>query len=217
MTAKGSRQLVRTSLVLGVQFDEFDYRLFLREYHRDLRQRHGFENFPAYSPRIVLDTLMTRADPACEGDPPGGRYLALRAFARRAHRLHLCLTAADYGKLEQRASPYSFDRAFYHFGREITGATLSMDFPGHSPYRSTRRLHIPFVREHIDRIVDFLPDYLWWAMHDQRDMVCNVLSPEKLHEVRRLIDAAGFKLETFGLYLTTFEVVLMPGESFLDE
>ena len=38
----------------------------------------------------------------------------------------------------------------------------------------------------------------------------------QLHEVRCLIDAASFRLETFGLYLTTFEVLLMPDESFLD-
>lgn len=214
MTPEGTTQIVRTSLILGVQFDEFDYRLFLRDYHRDLRARYPFEGFPAYSPNIVLDTLMTRLEPQCIDGEPGARYDAMRGFARRVHRLDLSLTGSDYGALEQRRSPYGFDRCFYHLGRELAAASLSMEFPGHNPYRSTRKLDIVFIREHIEDWLELLPDYLWWAMHDQRDALRNILSPEKLAEVRRLIELAGFKLDAFGLYLTSYEVVLMPGERF---
>ncbi len=217
MTPDGTRQYILTSLILGIQFDEFDYRLFLRDYHRDLRQRFPFEGFPAYSPTLVLDALMHRVEPECTYAHPGGRYEALRTFCKRHHRLSLCLSGSDYGALEQRASPYSFDRAAYHFGRELTSATIAAEYPGHNPYRSTRKLHIPFMRDNLSHVVELLPDYLWWSIHDQRDMLHNVLAPEKLHEVRRLIELAGYKLDSFGLYLTTFEALVMPEEEFFGE
>lgn len=212
MTPDGTRLFVRTSLSLSVQFDEFDYRLFLRNYHRELRQRFPLANIPAYGPEVVLDELLCEHEEICKQGQPGGRFAAMLAFARRVHRLHLCLTGSDYGSFEQRASPYNFDRTFYHLGRELVAATLVMDYPGHNPYRSTRRINIPFVRENTEELLELLPDYLWWSMHDKRDMLSNVLAPEQLNEVRRLIEHAGFKLDSFGLYLTSFEVLLLPGD-----
>ncbi|MFU8803905.1 MAG: hypothetical protein ACNA8W_08870, partial [Bradymonadaceae bacterium] len=137
MTPEGSAQVIQTSLMLGVQFDEFDFRLFLRDYHRDLRNRFPGESFPAYSPNIVLDSLMSRHEEEVHPGLAGARFRALRSFTQRVHRMDLCMTASDYGPLEQRKSPYNFDRASYHLGRELVTATLNMEFPGYNPYRST--------------------------------------------------------------------------------
>ena len=213
MTEPGTKLLVQTSLMVGVQFSEFDYRLFLREYHKDLRQRFTFEGFPAYSPKIVLDTLMGRLEPGCEPERAGGRTEALRAYTKRAYRLQLGITASEYGKWDQRASPFSFDRATYHIGREVARGELQMDYPGYNPYRSTRKLDIEFLRENVDAVLDFLPDYLWWATQDRRDHIQNVLAPEKLLEIERTIEFAGFSLESFGLYLSTFEAIIHPGDA----
>lgn len=198
---------VETSLLLGVQFDEFDYRFFLREYHRDLRKRFSDRRLPAYEPRVVLDELIPRLESDHGGSEPGGRLAALKDFARRAYRLDLGLAGADYGSLERRSSPYEFDRVFYHLGLEVVCASVTMDVPGYNPYRSTRQLDIPFIKEHIDTVLDFLPDYLWWEVHEKTDVIENVLVPEKLHEVRTRIDRCDYKLDNFGLYLTTMEVV----------
>jgi hypothetical protein len=207
MPQTGKVQEIQTSLVLGVQFDEFDFRLFLRDYHRDLRNRFPDQSFPAYSPEIVLDSLIVRHDDEAKSEESGGRYRALRSFTQRMHRLDLCVSGSDYGTLEQRRSPYSFDRATYHLGRELVMANLRMDFPGYNPYRSTRELNIAFVRENIDYLLEFVPDYLWWAMHDQRDAIANILAPEQLGETRRRIELAGYKLDSFGLYMTTIECI----------
>lgn len=212
MTPQGTVLQVQTSLLLGIQFDEFDFRLFLRDYHRDLRNRFPSESFPAYSPSVVLDSLISRYEAGCDDQRAGRRYQALDAYAGRAHRLDLTLTGSDYGVLEQRRSPYDFDRCFYHLGRELVSARVRMDYPGYNPYRSTRRLKIPFVREHLDEVLEMVPDYLWWAMHDQRDIMINILAPEQLEKVQRRIELAGFKLDNFGLYLATHEYVLVPGE-----
>jgi hypothetical protein len=211
MVPEGTKQIVRTSLVLGVQFDEFDLRLFLRDYHRALRERNPSQSFPAYSPQTVLDSLIERYEEDCSDERGGGsRYEALRRFAHETHRLDLCMTTSDYGPLDRRESPYSYDRAFYHLGRELVSAELEMDFPGYNPYRSTRRLNVLFVRENVDDLLEFLPDYLWWEMHDQADVVRNCLVPEQLAEVRRRIELSGFKLDSFGLYLTNLETLALP-------
>lgn len=206
-------QVIHTSLVLGCQLDEFDFRLFLRDYHRELRSRAPGESFPAYSPTLVLDSLIFRYERDCAPDVAGCRYHALRQFAQRAHRLDLCLTASDYGPIEQRKSPYNIDRATYHLGRELATATLKMDYPGYNPYRSTRQLNIPFVRDHVEHLLEFVPDYLWWSMHDQKDVIANALAPEQIDELRRRLELAGYKLDGFGLYMTTLEVVHLPAES----
>ena len=207
MTARGAIQVVRTTLTLGIQFDDFDFRLFLREYHRDLRTRFSNENFPAYTPAVVLDQLIPRYEPACVNGIAGGRHVALREFTQRIHRLDLNLTGSDFGPFEQRDSPYSFDRAFYHLGREVASARVKMEFPGYNPYRSTRQINIPFLRENLDDVIELLPDYLWWSMHDQKDVLANVLAPEQLNEVRRRIELSGYKVDNFGLYLTTMETL----------
>ncbi len=212
MTPEGTVQQIQTSLVLGIQFDEFDFRLFLREYHRNLRNRFPDQSFPAYSPAVVLDSLIARYEENCADGRAGRRFQALRDYAQRAHRLDLALTGSDYGELEQRTSPYNFDRTFYHLGCELVSAQVRMEFPGYNPYRSTRRLSIPFVRDHMDDLLELVPDYLWWAMHDKRDGMTNILAPEQLAELRRRIELAGFKLDNFGLYLTTQEYVFLPGE-----
>ncbi|MEM1347959.1 MAG: hypothetical protein AAGI01_05325 [Myxococcota bacterium] len=201
------RYTIQTSLILGVQFDEFDLRYFLREYHRELRHRAPAQGFPAYSSETLLNSVIERHDVVCRDHPYGGRYMALRDYAQSAHRLHLCLTGSDYGAFERRESPYGFDRCAYHLGRELAQASLTVSGPERNPYRSTREFDIPFVREHIDRILEFLPDYVWWAVHDKRDMLRNILAPEKLNEVRRRIETTGFKTEQFGLYLTNFELL----------
>ena len=206
MSTSDLKQTVTTCLTLGVRLDEFDFRVFLRGYHRELRAKFPKEDgFPAYSPAIVLDSLMPTLEEGC--DEAGGRLETLRGFCRDEHRLHLSLSGSDYGALERRGSPYSFDRATYHIGREIAVASLSTDYPGHNPYRSTRTLRIGFLRDHMAEIIEFLPDYLWWSIHDKQDMLHNMLAPESLGEVRRQIERSGYKLETFGLYLTNFEVV----------
>jgi hypothetical protein len=202
----GLKQTVTTSLTLGVQLDDFDYRLFLRDYHRDLRARFPQEDgFPAYSPAIVLDALMDRLLPGARG--AGGRREELRGFCKRVYRQHLSLGGSDYGDHERRTSPYSFDRATYHIGRELTVATLENEYPGHNPYRSTRKLNIMFVRDEFDGLVELLPDYLWWALHDKKDLLQNALAPEQLGRAREQIARAGFKIEAFGLYLVTFESI----------
>lgn len=212
MTPEGTIQQFQTCLLLGIQFDEFDFRLFLREYHRNLRNRFPSEDFPAYSPSVVLDSLIPKYEEDCGDGRAGRRYEALRDYTRRAHRLDLALTGSDYGPLEQRASPYDFDRTFYHLGCELVSARVSMEYPGYNPYRSTRELSISFVRDHLDTLLEVVPDYLWWAMHDQRDGMINVLAPEQLADLRRRIELAGFKLDNFGLYLTTRECLFLPGE-----
>lgn len=212
MTQRGAVQLIRTSLTLGIQFDDFDFRLFLREYHRDLRNRFQNDSFPAYTPNGVLEHLLPRYEPSCAEGVAGGRYEALKQFAQRVHRLDLSMTASDFGPFEQRQSPYSFDRAFYHLGREIAVARVKMEHPGYNPFRSTRRLHIPFVRDHLEDILELLPDYLWWAIHDQKDLLRNVLAPEQLAETRQRVELSGYKVENFGLYMTTMETLHLPEE-----
>lgn len=211
-TPRGATQVIRTTLTLGIQFDDFDYRLFLRDYHRDLRQRFGNESFPAYTPDAVLDDLIPRYEPTCAEGRAGGRYEVLRQFSQRVHRLDLNMTASDFGPFEKRQSPYSFDRAFYHLGREIASARLKMEYPGYNPYRSTRKINVRFLRENVDDVLELLPDYLWWATHDQKDLLDNALAPEQLAEVRRRIELSGYKIETFGLYLTTMETLHLEGE-----
>jgi hypothetical protein len=195
---------VETCLLLGVQLDEFDYRVFLREYYRSLRRRFSDKRLPAYDPNVVLDELIPELE-VCDAGGCSIQLAALRDFARSEYRLDLGLTGADYGPYERRASPYEFDRVFYHLGLEVVSARVRMDAPGYNPYRSTRRLDIPFTREHIGEVLDFLPDYLWWEIHDKTDVIRNVLVPEQLHDVRRRIDRSGYKLDDFGLYVTTME------------
>jgi hypothetical protein len=213
MTPKGTQLQIRTSLVLGVQFDEFDYRLFLRNYHGELRERFASESIPAYAPQVLLDSLMLRLEPDCSKARAGSRFHALAAHAQNAHRLDLCLTGSDFGDFEKRRSPYRFDRAVYHLGRCLVTAEMQMDYPGFNPYRSTRKLDIPFVRDHLEGLLDVLPDYLWWELHDQKDMVRNILAPEQLFEVRQHLERVGFKLDQFGLYMTTLETLLVPDGS----
>ncbi len=210
MIPEGTNLSITTSLVLGVQFDEFDYRYFLRNYHARLRERFPEETIPAYSAQAVIDSLMVRYEPECAEGAAGGRWRALRSFAQQAHRLDLCLTGSDFGPFEKRRSPYRFDRSVYHLGRCLATAQISLEFPGYNPYRSTRQLDIPFVREHLDGLLDTLPDYLWWELHDQQDMIRNILAPEQLHEVRRRLERAGFKLDNFGLYMSTMETLVLP-------
>ncbi len=207
MIEKGAHHLIRTNLVLGVQLDDFDYRLFLREYHKDLRQRFPSDDFPAYAPNDVLDSLIPRLEPDGLGKGAGGRFEALRRFAVRTSRLDLAMTASDFGNFEQRTSPYSFDRAFFHLGRVICSARLKMEYPGYNPFKATRQWNIDFVRDHLDNVLEVMPDYMWWAMHDQRDSIANALVPEQLDEARRRIESAGYKVSSFGLYLTTLETM----------
>ena len=87
-----------------------------------------------------------------------------------------------------------------------------MDFPGYNPYRSTRFLDVDFVSQHLDQVLELVPDYLWWSMHDQRDIIVNILAPEQLEKVRRRIELAGFNVESFGLYLTSHEHLFLPEE-----
>ena len=212
MIPEGTYLTITTSLLLGIQFDEFDYRLFLRNYHANLRDRFPEDNFPAYSAQVVIDSLMLRLEQDCSKGTAGSRSRALQAFADRAHRLDLSLTGSDFGDYEKRRSPYRFDRAVYHLGRCLASAQISMEFPGYNPYRSTRKLDIPFVRENLGRTLEVLPDYLWWELHDQEDMVRNILAPEQLFEVRQRLERAGFKLDEFGLYMTTMETLQVPSE-----
>lgn len=209
MAPRGAHHIIETSLMIGIQFDDFDYRLFLREYHRDMRNRFPAVSFPDYEPGMLLDELIPQYEPEGQEGLAGGRYRVLRDFAQRTHHLDLTMTASDFGPFEQRKSPYSFDRAFYHLGREVGRARLKMEFPGYNPYRSTRKWSIDFVREHLDDVLEILPDYLWWEMHDERDALANSLSAEKTDEARRRIESAGYKVESFGLYLTTLETLHM--------
>ncbi len=207
MITKGAHHLIRTQLVLGVQLDDFDYRLFLREYHKDLRTRFPSEDFPAYAPNDVLDSLIPRLEPQGLGKTAGGRFEALRRFALRTNRLDLAMTASDFGSFEQRNSPYSFDRASYHLGRVVCSARLKMEYPGYNPFKATRQWKVDFVRDHLDDVFEVMPDYMWWAMHDQRDSIANALLPEQLDEARRRIQSAGYKVQSLGLYLTTLETM----------
>jgi hypothetical protein len=43
-------------------------------------------------------------------------------------------------------------------------------------------------------------------------MVHNSLSPEQLHALRDRIEAAGYDVTSFGLYLNTFELISGPDE-----
>lgn len=212
MTPEGTVQKIQTSLLLGIQLDEFAFRLFLREYHRSLRNRTPVDDFPAYSPTVVLDELIPEYEEDGDDGRAGRRYQVLRDYAKEAHRLDLTLTGSDYGQLEQRSSPYDFDRMFYHLGRELVSAEIEVEHPGYNPYRSTRELSIPFVRDNLEELLEFVPDYLWWAMHDQRDAITNALAPEQMSDVRRRIELANFELDNFGLYLTTREGLFLPGE-----
>ena len=199
---------IRTKLLLGIQFDEFDFRVFLRDYHRELRSRFPEESFPAYSTGVVLDSLMEQYEEACQEGRPGARREVMQEFARRVHRLDLALTGSDYGPLERRSSPYEFDRVFYHLGRQLVSAEVNMDFPGFNPYRSTRQINIPYFRDNVEEVVEFVPDYLWWEIHDKQDVIQNALVPEHLHEIRKRIERVGYKVDSFGLYMTTMEELL---------
>lgn len=210
MIPEGTFLSINTSLMLGIQFDEVAYRRFLRDYHADLRRRFASETLPAYSPKVVVDSLMLRLEPDCSKQAAGSRWRALQAFADKKHRLDLSLTGSDFGDFEKRHSPYSFDRSVYHLGRCLVSAQLTMEFPGYNPYRSTRKLDIPFVRDNLEGMLDLLPDYLWWELHDQKDMVRNILAPEQLHEVRKRVELAGFELDGFGLYMTNMETLRVP-------
>ncbi len=212
MTPEGTIQQIETNLLLGIQFDESNFRHFLREYHRSLRNRFPSEEIPDFSPAVVLNTLIARHEEHCDDGRAGRRYEALRAYAHRAHRLDLALTGSDYGQLEQRDAPYNFDRVFYHVGRKLVTAGVRMEYPGYNPYRSTRKLDISFVRENLDDLLELVPDYLWWAMHDQRELMARMLDPQKIDETRRQIELAGFDLDNFGLYLTNQECIFLPGE-----
>lgn len=208
MTPEGTVHEITTSLLLGIQFDEYDFRLFLENYYADLDERVDDE-FPGFDPAVVLDELIPQYDTDGE-ETAGGRFDALRSYAQRTEKLDLALTGSDYGKLEQRQSPYTFDRMFYHVGRELVSADVRVDHPGYNPYRSTRELSIPFVRSNLDELLELLPDYLWWEMHDQRDAIAAALLPEKMDDVRQRLESAEFKLDNFGLYLATREYVLVP-------
>ena len=205
-----AQQTIRTSLVLGAPLHGQELAAFLIAYYEHLRQlAHDPPDFPAFSPGMVLNLLMLRHDPICAQSVAGSRAQALRDFARERYRLQLSIAMSDFGPLEQRASPYNPDRATYLMGREIASASVVLDYPSHSPYRTLRRLHIPLVRQHFAQVLELMPDYLWWSFQDQHDAVRNVLAPEKLHEVRRQIERAGFDVASFGLYLSTFETVAL--------
>ncbi len=216
MSKRGAHHVVRTNLVVGVQCDDFDYRLFLKEYHRDLKTRFPSEDFPAYAPNVVLESLINQYEAPVAGTTAGYRYDVLKAFAHRAHRLDLAMTASDFGPFEQRRSPYSFDRAYYHLGRIICSARVKMEFPGYNPYRSTRKWDLDFVRNNLEDVFEILPDYLWWSLHDQKDAIENALMVEQLDEVRRKIEASGYKTVNFGLYLTTLETLHLEEEEIPD-
>ena len=205
-------QVIRSSLIVGIQFDDAAYRAFLREYHRDLRTRFPSDNFPAFSPTTVLEELMFRYEPACTEAVAGARHEALRQFAQRVHRLDLSLTSSDFGPFEQRTSPYRFDRAFYHLGREIGSAKVKMEFPGYNPYRSTRKLDLPTFRDNVESVVELFPDYLSWALHDHTQSLAEVLAPAQVEEVRTRLEASGFETESLGLYLVTMETLHIDGD-----
>ncbi len=200
-------KIIRTSLMLGTQLDALEFRAFLRDYHRDLRQRFPNDSLPAYSPTIVLESLIPRYEHDPHTSPAWLRYEALRAAARRQYHLQLGLAMADHGPFERRVSPYHIDRAVYLLGEELAHGTMSGTAGLQSPYRSLRRLNIPALREGMDWVMELLPDYMWWALHDQRHAVRNALAPELLHQVRDRIERAGFQVESFGLYLSTFELI----------
>ena len=211
MAPRGALHVIQTSLVVGVQFDDVNFRLFLGEYLRDLRSRYP-EVAQDYSVSAVLDELIPRFEPDGITGIAGGRYQVLRDFARRVHRLDLSMTASDFGPFEQRKSPYNFDRSYYHLGCEAVRSQLKMEFPGYNPYRSTRQWSIDFVRQNFDQVLEVLPDYLWWSMHDRRDEVLEALSESALKETEQRIASAGYNVDSFGVYLTTLETLHMEGE-----
>lgn len=216
MTKRGAHQVVRSSLMIGIQLDDIDYRNFLKEYHRDLEERFPSEEFPEFAPNTVLETLITKLEPEAADSHAGCRYDVMKAFAQKHHRLDLAMTASDFGPFEQRRSPYSFDRAYYHLGRTICSARLKMEFPGYNPYRSTRKWDLEFVRQNLDNVFEILPDYLWWSLHDQRDAIENALADEQLQQVQRSIEASGYKIQNFGLYLSTLETLHLEEEEIPD-
>lgn len=212
MAPRGALHVIHSSLILGTQLDDLDYRLFLSEFHRDFRSRHEGIDADPFSPGRVLDELIPEHEEDCAEEIAGSRARVLRSFARRVHRLDLNLTGSDFGPFEQRNSPYSFDRASYHLGHELVTAPLKMEFPGYNAYRSTRQWDLDFVSENLDSVIELLPDYLWWSIHDKRDAIAEALSPDSIQDVTSRIESAGYKIENFGLYLTTLETLHMQGE-----
>ncbi len=200
-----STQIIRTELLIGVPLDEFDFRLLLREYHRELRRRFPRRDLPAYSPERVLNSLIPRFEADASQDLAGSRRDVLQAFAQRHFHLDLTVAGSDYGPHEKRRSPYGFNRCFYHLGRSLVSASLRLDAPGFTPYCSTRRWSPAFLRQHLDEVMELVPDYLWWAMHQQRDVLRNCLLPEQVAELQRQLQSAGFKTDNIGLFLTTHE------------
>ncbi len=200
-------QIIHTELLVGIALNEFDFRLFLREYHRHLRDRFPERDVPAYGPDIVLDSLIPRFESKASKDVAGSRRAVLQRFAQEHFRLDLSIAGSDYGSLEQRRSPYGFSRSFYHLGRSLVTASLRLDAPGYTPYRSTRRWNPTFLRQHLDDVMELLPDYLWWAVHQQRDVLQNCLLPEQLDDLRRQLHSAGFQCADLGLFLTTHECI----------
>lgn len=216
MSKRGAHHVVRSNLMVGVQLDDVDYRLFLKEYHRDLKSRYPSDDFPEFAPNNVLEVLIPKLEPEASQGHAGARYDTMRAFSQRVHRLELAMTASDFGPFEQRRSPYSFDRAYYHLGRSICSARVKMEFPGYNPYRSTRKWDLAFVRDNLENVFEILPDYLWWSLHDQKDAIQNALMPEQLEAVERAIASAGYKAANFGLYLSTMETLHLEEEEIPD-
>lgn len=212
MTPQGTVQRFRTTLLLGIQLDEEDFLLFLNDYYRDLRGRFAGNDFPDFSPPLVLDELIQTFEDGCDDGRAGRRTQALSAYSLRAHNLHLAITGSDYGSLEQRTYPYSFDRVFYHLGHQLIVAEFDLDYPGYNPYRSTRRLDPQFVAANLHEVLELLPDFLWWAAHDKLERLRSMLRIEELEDLQRTIELAGLKTENFGLYLVTQELLLLPGE-----
>lgn len=199
-----AKHAIETSLVLGTQLDKTGHRQFLDSYVKRVAPDKigSYEN---------IDDVLTKILPEIELDYEKGKAgcvkTALRRFANSQYDLDIRLTGTDYGPFEQRTSPYRVDRTLFHLGFPILTASVEMEFPGYSPYSASRKLDIRIFRENFDPIVDLLPDYLWWEAHDRKEEISDALDVVSLAEKRKAIADAGFSVNSFGLYLVTFQTL----------
>ena len=200
-----AKQIVESSLILGIQFDEVQHRAFLSEYVNRVA--------PNTTVPEEIDDVLTGLIPQVEPDyRPGvaGSVLsALRRFTASRYELDLRITGRDYGPVDPRLSPYRVERTSYHIGTVLLDTRVEMEFPGYAPYATSRKWDIPAMREHFDRVIDFLPDYLWWALQDRRGSIQEQLELKNLAATRRAIAKCGFPVTEFGLYLTSFQKLLV--------
>ena len=195
-----ARHRIESSIILGIQMSQEEYDMLWTA----IGQKIGV----ACSDVNHVQTTGIASHPSHEEGDAGCVLSILDRYCNEKYDgLVLRLTGSDYGPFEKRDQPYRNDRAFYHLGFEIAAATIEMEYPGYSPFRSTRTLDVGFLRDDYDTAIEFLPDYLWWELQGNGAVIRDALDLDALVVARKTLADFGFNLDNFGLYLTSFETL----------